>query len=846
MPPRAQNQIEIHLLDVGEKPYGDCTLCRFGDLTVLIDGGHKGDQDSSADHRSIPGQLASLLSQPPERLHVDLLIVTHTHADHFGCLPLLVEQGRLTADWCLLADPDLGWGVTPETSDLISDSAIDPRIRLLLEASRDDSDPELLMEALRNDSDPRSPGRSISDLLADAVKDGDRYRSFVNTLGHNGKVVLYDKGPLPEGGKDLRKLLKHFSERGLVIDIPGPSRSQLTECAKGLAATLQAIRADAENRLASDAMRSVDSLLADFAREPSRGGNFVNLQSIVTIFTFARRKFLFTGDLQSEDPTTQWNRVPVSPELTSELDLLRKAIIGHAPYDFVKMGHHGSHNAFSAGFLDSLKGTVLFGISLGARSQCHPDETRVLPLLRERSKSIQWLRTDLNRLSSFVFNRFGVVYEKEAGWINDKRPNPAGCPVSGGEVFTSGAPVLASPGKSNRSQPLRTAPMNTRGIPDLQVGGGVALPKLLFVTSREQLRLNVGKDDCDAALAAVLKAGGILLDDLPAAATPSQFDESVQRVQEAAAKDAGIRGIVLVGGYDVVPCEIRDALPEVLRPGRLRSLDFDEWTVWSDDDYGARLNDGKLVYFSLPVSRVPDARSAQLLFAGLQSGNHGIASSYAGIRNIMRPFAAKIRGEFRDGNPLLISSPTTHSTGYNLTGRYIYLMLHGLSRDLETSEETLLAKNFYGEENGDYISAMAPDNVPANCAGSVILAGCCWGALISSESARTHGDPSWPVDPKTGDQSIALRFLLNGASAFIGCTGAHYSIGNNPNKAGPAMHRAFLKHLLDRSLGPAEALMKAKADFRKAIPHGFDPNEGRSVAAEWKTLYQFTCLGLGW
>jgi hypothetical protein len=44
----------VDLLDVGEDKYGECALCGFGAITVLIDGGHAGDVRGRGDYPSIP------------------------------------------------------------------------------------------------------------------------------------------------------------------------------------------------------------------------------------------------------------------------------------------------------------------------------------------------------------------------------------------------------------------------------------------------------------------------------------------------------------------------------------------------------------------------------------------------------------------------------------------------------------------------------------------------------------------------------------------------------------------------------------------------------------------------
>src|SRR6188474_2571165 len=95
--------MRIDMLDVGKTKYGDCLLVRHDQRSILIDGAHPGDTVS------IRAQLASLLQHPPP-FAVDLLVVTHCHLDHIGCLPALVTGGHLTAKVALVADEKLGWG----------------------------------------------------------------------------------------------------------------------------------------------------------------------------------------------------------------------------------------------------------------------------------------------------------------------------------------------------------------------------------------------------------------------------------------------------------------------------------------------------------------------------------------------------------------------------------------------------------------------------------------------------------------------------------------------------------------------------------------------------------------
>src|ERR1700685_1202610 len=113
------SKIIINLIDVGPQAYGDCILCQFGDISVLIDGAHAANAEASFGHRSVPDQLARLLGQTADSLHVGLLVVTHTHSDHYGCLPTLVGAKTLKAEWSLIADLNLGWGVVSGETDAI-------------------------------------------------------------------------------------------------------------------------------------------------------------------------------------------------------------------------------------------------------------------------------------------------------------------------------------------------------------------------------------------------------------------------------------------------------------------------------------------------------------------------------------------------------------------------------------------------------------------------------------------------------------------------------------------------------------------------------------------------------
>ena len=99
---------QYYLLDMGSEQYGDSILCVFGDKTVLIDAGHPSDFDGQDGYDSIPNQIAAILgTQPP--FDLTLLVVTHAHNDHIGCLPKMIDANMIKPKFALVADPDLGF-----------------------------------------------------------------------------------------------------------------------------------------------------------------------------------------------------------------------------------------------------------------------------------------------------------------------------------------------------------------------------------------------------------------------------------------------------------------------------------------------------------------------------------------------------------------------------------------------------------------------------------------------------------------------------------------------------------------------------------------------------------------
>ncbi|MGI8917167.1 MAG: MBL fold metallo-hydrolase [Pyrinomonadaceae bacterium] len=841
----ASQSFKVWLLDVGPEEYGDAVLCQFGNKTVLIDGAHPGDSEGRGGHPSIPDQIGDLLNkQPPYKL--SLIIISHAHQDHIGCLPKLIKDGVLHAEWALVVDPQLGWG---RANDDDRDSTVtDERVRALAAALR---------EEVRTD---RTDDATLERFLADALSLEDKYIEMLDTLrSRDTKVVRH--------GRDSgAAITAAFADIGLKII--GPSRNHMIECADvingqshdAIQIASDAFRQDAAGDIV-DLYRSLVSADRD-ALDVSRPGPGVNLQSIITRFEFRGHRFLFGGDMQFEKPQVN------NDFLKQSVLRLRQKIADDAPYSLVKLSHHGSDNAFSEQMLQELGSTKLYGICAGEFSKHHP-HVKVLNFLNEHRDDIRWARTDRNGLVTITFSTQGARVKKTSGELNDPQPNSSdtsiGGPGGSEEPFemveeTSGTPELPRPtvGSQFVEVNAKIPHVNTRvtitvdvessgGSPEgpsagpspettttpadaFRIAGGRQLPELLFVTNRSTLAANIGAAECARVLAAIRASQKPLLDDLPPNLSSAQAAELVRR---RLAQHPNLKGVVIVGGYDVVPADPRKCLTDDLMRRLPANDDPDRFVVWSDDLYGARSSNGRQ---ELPVSRIPDGKSAQLVTAALQASRGQVANARGGVRNVARPFADQVFRVLPGPGNLHVSRPATfdqESPSLDLKSERVYFMLHGDYVD---------SSRFWGEGTTNQTEAVNISNIPRQFKG-IVFTGCCWGALtVDTPAGRVTAGR--PFGQKTVGSSIALSFLARGALAFIGCTGAHYSPLEAPfNYFGGPMHTSFWRHY-NAGVAPTLALLNAKNEYSLGIPHG--RSGATSMAIENKILRQYTCLGLGW
>ncbi|SOD24101.1 Metallo-beta-lactamase superfamily protein [Variovorax sp. YR752] len=858
---------EYHFLDVGDQQYGECIVVIFGDVRILIDGSHQGDFRGRNGHKSIPDQLAEIFREPaPHR--ISMVVVTHGHADHIGCLPDLVSNDVIVPEWAFITDPQMGFG--RDSQDAIPHDAL--------------SDPsQRLVAALREEDASGLSDGELRDFIDAAASVESRYADFIAHLKEKRtKIVLNIGEKLPA---ELLRLLRPTGFTFL-----GPTQEQLLLCWNQIAKTNKDAKDAADALLRADATLDEVSLYReivshdpkfDDSTDSGGRGNGMNCQSITLAFGPKNERVLLAGDMQFAEPGVKG--------ADDEMARLRESVVRAGPYKVFKTTHHTSHNGQDDDFLTKLGDPPIIVHSGGINDPSHPYPS-VLELLKGRRSTIKFARTDRNG-HIIVRPHLDVAeaIEKSSGRLNDFSDNvkdmesmaepagngpaaqatfeqaqpisqPVSQPISASQVIiinlpaglvdmtVAGVEIVVRAPRDDRSV-ARTSGWPTPPAPDrpqrgggrirqaadFRFAGGRNLPSLLFVTNANALAKNIGSAETDKALSAIRAAGHDICE------VDGSAPDAVNIVRGRLSSKQSTKGVVLLGGYDVVPCNVVNVLSPSLGAAlgsRVIEIDDDHFIVWSDELYGDVDEDR---VGEIPVSRIPDGRdSVAFLNALAAPGVNGGGIERFGVRNIARPFAETAWGVMAGRRSLNVSEAflTSDAEPEHLDSALHYFMLHGDWRD---------GRTFYGElgNQAGYTNAFAVGNVPKQASG-VIFSGCCWGALTVSQRAKDAG--AAPIAPRVVERSIALSYLMAGASAFVGCTGAHYSGANSdPNVNYAAlMHRSFWSELPTRGYSASSALHFARQAYSADLAERADSLEPVDLARRLKNRSQFTCLGLGW
>ncbi len=859
-----------HFLDVGEQKYGDCIVVEFGQTRVLIDGSHEKDFFGQDGFESTPEQLQIIFEGEATPHPITLMVVTHCHQDHIGALPMLVAQDVIKPKWALITDQKLGFGRSDDDSDVTT------RADLATERT------QRLAAALREEDASDLSDTELEEFMDGAATVESKYAQMIKTLRKKGVKIVQYRGPdsIPAA------LLADMKSAGMMV--LGPSEDQLAYAAAQIAKTnkdasdavMDALAADSsvrdvrlyrrivarENAAAAAAM-GMDADDEDF-RNPR--GNGMNCQSITLAFGPPNARALLAGDMQFTEPGVAG--------ADAEVAALRDAVVAAGPFRLFKTTHHTSHNGQDGDLLNDLGSPPIIVHTGGSRDASHPFP-KVLKTLKSRSRDIIFARTDRNglitvephrspdeavtisrgRVNDFTENVVdtatelvpvqGELLPSISRRIPDGRTAPqvviVNLPEGNVDMRVAGVEISVRTPRVQSSRPTNIqnrgrasgaspdpAPPRRSAPADLKLANGRVLPRLLFVTDSAKLQANLKPYDIQSVLQVVKLAKNTIL--LDVAGRSGRLRDDVRAKLRA---DPSIAGVVILGGYDVVPSIVVDVLPPALRQelgAGLVTNDADRFYVWSDEPYGD-IDGDHIAEF--PVSRVPDAHDPQLFFNALQADGIRPLDRF-GVRNVARPFAIDVwndvvgRGELHVSKDFVSNRvPADHTT---LGSQYF--MLHGNDTD---------ATVFSGENPPGYTRAFSIDKVPTKFDG-VVFSGCCWGALIVEQKASEAGNDQ-PA-PRASDQSIALSYLRAGANAFIGCTGAHYSGPNADPDVNYAlrMHSAFWKTLPHVQHSASLALFGARKYYGELIGSGQLEREPLDIARRLKNRAQFTCLGLGW
>ena len=407
--------MEIHLLDMGTVKFGDCILITNGDRKILIDGGHP------SDGNSIRMQLKKLLRQDPP-FEVDLLVVTHCHSDHIGCLPDLIKIEDLKPKKALLADEKLGFGSLQSDEDAVSDAA------------------QTLNVALDEEDHSDLDGEELDQFLYDAANLQSKYHDMVkqlkSTLGDDAMIFT----GIEDGYEDLEKEFKDFG-----LKILGPTREHIKICASKLSKTKKSASTTDAGGIDPndfDELGAAYKNLVSVQLNPPAGdvvdaedmagpGAAKNDQSIVIKVKAGNLSALLPGDMQ-------FGKAEVAGLNDLMSDLLTH-VNEEGPYDFIKFAHHTSYNGLGddgAVLEEWLKSTSLYAHSGGLRDPSHPDPN-MLKFIKQNKEYLNFARTDRNGIitvrniqkpemliSKGDFNNFSVN-KKEADDIETGEENKA-------------------------------------------------------------------------------------------------------------------------------------------------------------------------------------------------------------------------------------------------------------------------------------------------------------------------------------------------------------------------------------------------------------------------------------
>lgn len=273
---------------------------------------------------------------------------------------------------------------------------------------------------------------------------------------------------------------------------------------------------------------------------------------------------------------------------------------------------------------------------------------------------------------------------------------------------------------------------------------------------------------------------------------------------------------LLIGGDDLLPFN------QVANPTQ-----DDDAVVLSDAPYASRGDE--ILVPQRSIGRIPDGAGdhGSFLMGALERAvryhedKAGFDRSFGYSASVWEKASRAVFRIIGDPEEMLLSPPLS-SEGLEeawLKKHLLYFNLHG-------SSETA---NWYGQrapgdppEFSAFPVAIKPENVPP-LQRSCIYSEACYGAWIKEKAAH---------------ESLALRFMAQGAIAFVGSTAIAYGPVEPPSGEADLLGSYFFGYVL-QGIPFGESLRQAKIDFARTMirRQGFLDNDDR------KTLLEFHLYG---
>lgn len=271
---------------------------------------------------------------------------------------------------------------------------------------------------------------------------------------------------------------------------------------------------------------------------------------------------------------------------------------------------------------------------------------------------------------------------------------------------------------------------------------------------------------------------------------------------------ANIDAVCLIGSPDTLPFE------EIPDPtGK-------DMCVYTDNGYGMTKQISEEDRFTgmavseVPVSRIPTEDIA--LIQRLLDTQSSLYPSWKGgvalCAEVWKAASAEVLRVIAptDAPELLISPPDTTASSFHAGVGRFYGNVHGSNQ----------ASDWYGEGNGDYPVAVEADFIKVQ-QNAIAMCEACYGADVSEES-----------------ESIALRFLTEGAGCFVGSTVVAWGPAAPPISLADRIIAGTYQNL-DAGMPLAEALFECKLTLQEELLKMGQPLD----PAAHNTLHSFVCYG---